>query len=79
MRHFLEGRGVNGVIHILDSLLNLEFLGVQLVFELINGGFKFADLNTDAKLDAHIMGGLINYHLLSVLSAGLSILEFLLE
>ena len=50
---YLEGGSVDSVIHILDSLLNLEFLGVQLVFELINGGFKFADLNTDAKLDAH--------------------------
>ena len=45
MRHFLEGRGVNGVIHILDSLFDLELLGVQLVLEFIDGAFQFADLN----------------------------------
>ena len=40
----LESRCVDGVIHVLDSLLDLELLGVQLVLELVNGGFKLADL-----------------------------------
>ena len=35
---------MNGVVHVLDSLFDLELLGVELVFELIDGGFKFADL-----------------------------------
>ena len=36
---------MNGVIHILDSLFDLELLGVQLVLEFIDGAFQFADLN----------------------------------
>ena len=36
--HGLQGRSVDGVIHILDSLLDLELLGVELVFEFIDGG-----------------------------------------
>ena len=35
---------MNGVVHILDSLFDLELLGVELVLEFINGGLKFADL-----------------------------------
>ena len=42
----LESRGVDGVVHVLDSLLDLELLGVELVFEFIDGAFEFADLNT---------------------------------
>ena len=74
----LESRCVDSVIHVLDSLLNLELLGVQLVLELINGGFKFADLfkNTSCK-DTHIRNWA--YHLLSGLSTVLGILEFLLK
>ena len=69
---------MDSVIHVLDSLLNLELLGVQLVLELINGGFKFADLfkSTSCK-DTHIRNWA--YHLLSGLSTVLGILEFLLK
>ena len=45
----LEGRGVDGVVHILDSLLDLELLGVELVFEFVNGAFEFADLKLACK------------------------------
>ena len=35
---------MDGVVHVLDGLLDLELLGVELVFELVNGAFKLADL-----------------------------------
>ena len=41
----LESRGVDGGIHIFNSLLDLELFSVELVFELINGAFKFNNLN----------------------------------
>ena len=42
---------MDGVVHVLDGLLDLELLGVELVFELVNGGFKLADLKSRVKLE----------------------------
>ena len=42
---------MDGVVHVLDGLLDLELLGVELVFELVNGGFKLADLKTLVKFE----------------------------
>ena len=42
---------MDGVVHVLDGLLDLELLGVELVFELVDGGFKLADLETRVKLE----------------------------
>ena len=66
---------MDGVVHVLDGLLDLELLGVELVFELVNGGFKLADLKSPVKLEKLEKP----YHLLGVLSTVLGILEFLLE
>ena len=45
LRRCLESRCVDGGIHIFNSLLDLELFSVKLVFELINGAFKFNNLN----------------------------------
>ena len=66
---------MDGVVHVLDGLLDLELLGIELVFELVNGGFKLADLKSPVKLEKLEKP----YHLLGVLSTVLGILEFLLE
>merc|ERR1711920_198409 len=65
----LESGCVDSVIHVLDSLLNLELLGVQLVLELVNGGFKFAD---------HLLSGLSTVlSILEFLLKGLDLLNVL--
>ena len=35
---YLESGSVDGVVHVFDGLLDLELLGVELVFEFIDGG-----------------------------------------
>ena len=42
-RVFLQSGGVDSVIHVFDGLLDLELLGVELVLELIDGGFELSD------------------------------------
>ena len=47
---------MDGVVHVFDGLLDLELLGVKLVFELIDGGFEFGDrLDKELKLQREKM------------------------
>jgi hypothetical protein len=74
---FLQSGGVDGVVHVFDGLLDLELLGVKLVFELIDGGFEFGDrldkeLNRSYKMIKSI-------YLFGVVSSLAGILELFFE
>ena len=45
---YLESGGVDGGVHVFDSLFDLEFFSVKFVFKFVNGSFEFNN---------HLLGG----------------------
>ena len=60
---------MDGVIHVFDGLLDLELLGVELVFELVDGGFELGD-GLKKKLDLFFRKNYVPAELKSSTRAG---------
>ena len=77
--YFLESGGVDGGVHVFNSLFDLEFFSVKFVFKFVNGSFEFNDLRNFQTI---CVGGNVGrdkiqtYHLFGGFGSLFSILQF---